>query len=113
MVIGGTHPAGLAADWLTSARDQNSGLSRVTPAHSAVEDVASTWLVDRLGLPAGSAVGFVTGAPMVPADAEGRIVPGVGQQRSTTESDVARSLDAVRRAAEQSVRPEPDLTSAG
>jgi glutamate/tyrosine decarboxylase-like PLP-dependent enzyme len=63
-VIGGTHPAGLAADWLTSAWDQNSGLRRVTPAHSAVEDVASTWLLDLLGLPAGSAVGFVTGATM-------------------------------------------------
>jgi glutamate/tyrosine decarboxylase-like PLP-dependent enzyme len=63
-VIGGTHPAGLAADWLTSAWDQNSGLRRVTPAHSAVEDLASAWLVDLLGIPVGSAVGFVTGATM-------------------------------------------------
>ncbi len=63
-VIGGTHPAALAADWLVSAWDQNSGLRRVTPAHSAVEDVTSAWLVDLLGLPAGSAVGFVTGATM-------------------------------------------------
>lgn len=63
-VIGGTHPAGLAADWLTSAWDQNSGLRLVTPAHTAVEDVASEWLLDLLGLPAGSAVGFVTGATM-------------------------------------------------
>ncbi len=63
-VIGGTHPAGLAADWLTSVWDQNSGLRRLTPAHSAVEDVASGWLLDLLGLPAGSAVGFVTGATM-------------------------------------------------
>lgn len=63
-VIGGTHPAGLAADWLVSAWDQNCGLRRLTPAHSAVEDVASTWLLDLLGLPSGSAVGFVTGATM-------------------------------------------------
>jgi len=63
-VIGGTHPAALAADWLVSAWDQNSGLRRVTPAHSAVEDVTSAWLVDLLGLPTGSAVGFVTGATM-------------------------------------------------
>jgi glutamate/tyrosine decarboxylase-like PLP-dependent enzyme len=63
-VIGGTHPAALAADWLVSAWDQNSGLRRVTPAHSAVEDITSAWLVDLLGLPAGSAVGFVTGATM-------------------------------------------------
>ena len=63
-VIGGTHPAALAADWLVSAWDQNSGLRRLTPAHSAVEDVAAAWLLDLLGLPAGSAVGFVTGATM-------------------------------------------------
>ena len=41
-VIEGTHPAALAADWLVSAWDQNCGLRRVTPAHSAVEDVPST-----------------------------------------------------------------------
>ena len=63
-VIGGTHPAALAADWLTSAWDQNAGLRRLTPAHSAVEDVASAWLLELLGLPAESAVGFVTGATM-------------------------------------------------
>ena len=63
-VIGGTHPAGLAADWLVSAWDQNSGLRRLTPAHTAVEDVAGSWVVDLLGLPVGSAVGFVTGGTM-------------------------------------------------
>jgi glutamate/tyrosine decarboxylase-like PLP-dependent enzyme len=63
-VIGGNHPAALAADWLVSAWDQNSGLRRVTPAHSAVEDITSGWLLDLLGLPAGSAVGFVTGGTM-------------------------------------------------
>ncbi|MHB8186975.1 MAG: pyridoxal phosphate-dependent decarboxylase family protein [Dermatophilaceae bacterium] len=63
-VIGGTHPAALAADWLVSAWDQNCGLRRVTPAHSAVEDVTSAWLLDLLGLPSQSAVGFVTGATM-------------------------------------------------
>ncbi len=63
-VIGGTHPAALAADWLTSAWDQNAGLRTVTPAHTAVEDVAESWVLDLLGLPAGSAVGFVTGGTM-------------------------------------------------
>jgi glutamate/tyrosine decarboxylase-like PLP-dependent enzyme len=64
MVIGGAHPAALAADWLVSAWDQNATLRLVTPAHSAVEDVTSAWLLDLLGLPAGSGVGFVTGATM-------------------------------------------------
>lgn len=63
-VIGGTHPAALAADWLTSAWDQNAGMRSVTPAHTAVEDVAEAWVVDLLGLPTGSAVGFVTGGTM-------------------------------------------------
>ena len=63
-VVGGTHPAALAADWLVSAWDQNSALRRVTPAHSAVEDVASAWLLDLLELPSASAVGFVTGGTM-------------------------------------------------
>jgi glutamate/tyrosine decarboxylase-like PLP-dependent enzyme len=64
MVIGGTHPAALAADWLVSAWDQNAWLRQVTPAHSAVEDITRSWLLDLLGLPAGSGVGFVTGATM-------------------------------------------------
>ncbi|HZI96939.1 MAG TPA: pyridoxal-dependent decarboxylase [Actinomycetales bacterium] len=63
-VIGGTHPAALAADWLVSAWDQNSAMRQVTPAHSAVEDAASRWVLDLLGLPREAAVGFVTGATM-------------------------------------------------
>jgi glutamate/tyrosine decarboxylase-like PLP-dependent enzyme len=63
-VIGGTHPAALAADWLVSAWDQNAGLRLPAPAHSAVEDITSAWLLDVLGLPAGSGVGFPTGATM-------------------------------------------------
>lgn len=64
MVIGGTHPAALGADWLVSAWDQNAGLSRLTPAATATEVVASAWLLDLLGLPDSSAVGFVTGGTM-------------------------------------------------
>jgi glutamate/tyrosine decarboxylase-like PLP-dependent enzyme len=64
MVIGGTHPAALAADWLVSTWDQNATLRLLTPAHSAVEDITSAWLLDLLGLPAASGVGFVTGATM-------------------------------------------------
>ena len=64
MVIGGTHPAALAADWLVSAWDQNATLRLLTPAHSAVEDITTAWLLDLLGLPETSGVGFVTGATM-------------------------------------------------
>jgi glutamate/tyrosine decarboxylase-like PLP-dependent enzyme len=63
-VIGGTHPAALAADWLVSAWDQNAGLRQLTPTNSALEETASAWLLDLLSLPASSAVGFVTGGTM-------------------------------------------------
>jgi glutamate/tyrosine decarboxylase-like PLP-dependent enzyme len=61
-VIGGVLPATLAADWLTSTWDQNAGLLASSPAAAGAEWVASEWLLDLLGLPATSAVGFVTGA---------------------------------------------------
>ncbi|MEE1755238.1 pyridoxal phosphate-dependent decarboxylase family protein [Streptomyces sp. SP18CS02] len=63
-VVGGGEPAALAADWLVSAWDQNSVMRQVSPAHTAVEDIAEAWLLELLGLPGGSAVGFTTGATM-------------------------------------------------
>jgi glutamate/tyrosine decarboxylase-like PLP-dependent enzyme len=63
-VIGGGVPASLAADWLTSAWDQNAGLYIAGPAAAVIEDVAGAWLLDVLGLPASASVGFVTGATM-------------------------------------------------
>lgn len=62
-VIGGTLPVALAADWLVSAWDQNTGLRYATPATAALEEIAGAWLLDLLGLPAAD-VGFVTGATM-------------------------------------------------
>jgi len=61
-VIGGTYPAALAADWLVSAWDQNTGSRQPTPATAAVEETAARWLLEVLGLPEGSGVGFATGA---------------------------------------------------
>jgi glutamate/tyrosine decarboxylase-like PLP-dependent enzyme len=63
-VIGGSLPAALASDWLVSAWDQNAGLRYATPAMAAIEEAAGSWLLELLGLPAGSDVGFVTGATM-------------------------------------------------
>jgi glutamate/tyrosine decarboxylase-like PLP-dependent enzyme len=63
-VIGGATPAALAADWLTSAWDQNACLSMLAPAAAAVEDVAGEWLRELLGLPAHASVSFVTGGQM-------------------------------------------------
>jgi len=63
-VIGGSLPAAMAADWLTSAWDQNAGLYAASPAAAVVEDVAAAWLLDLLGLPREASVGFVTGCQM-------------------------------------------------
>jgi len=81
-VIGATAPAGVAADWLTSAWGQNAGNAHVTPAASASEDVAARWLLDLLDLPRTSSVGFVTGATMANftclAAARGEVLRRVG-----------------------------------
>ena len=61
-VIGGSHPVGVAADWLTSAWGQNAGNHQAAPAASAAEVVAGRWALDLLDLPRESAVGFTTGA---------------------------------------------------
>ena len=63
-VVGGSHPAALAADWLTSTWDQNAGLYVLSPAAAVAEEVAGQWLVELFGLPAGTSVGFTTGATM-------------------------------------------------
>jgi glutamate/tyrosine decarboxylase-like PLP-dependent enzyme len=63
-VIGGSTPAGIAAEWLTSAWDQNAGLALLTPAAAAMEEISGRWLIELLGLPEHASVGFVTGAMM-------------------------------------------------
>ena len=63
-VTGGSVPAALAADWLTSAWDQNGFNCSSSPAASAAEEIAARWLVELFGLPAGTSVGFTTGCTM-------------------------------------------------
>jgi len=62
--IGGSLPAALAADWLTSTWDQNAALYSCGPAAAVVEEVAGTWLKELLGLPADASFAFVTGTQM-------------------------------------------------
>ncbi|HXT21107.1 MAG TPA: aspartate aminotransferase family protein, partial [Thermoanaerobaculia bacterium] len=56
-VMGGSLPVTVAASWLATAWDQNTGLHTVTPATGELERITLGWLVDLLGLPAGTAAG--------------------------------------------------------
>jgi glutamate/tyrosine decarboxylase-like PLP-dependent enzyme len=66
-VVGATLPAALGAAWLTDAWDQNAALPAMSPVAAKLHDVTRGWLVDLLGLPAGCAVVYVTGATMANA----------------------------------------------
>ena len=60
-VIGGTLPAALAADWLTSAWDQNAVIHACGPAEAVIEEVTGAWLKELFGLPQSASFAFVTG----------------------------------------------------
>ncbi|MGW5238115.1 pyridoxal phosphate-dependent decarboxylase family protein [Monashia sp. NPDC004114] len=61
-VIGGASPASSAADILTTGWDQCAYNEVLSPAAAAAEREAGRWAAAALGLPAGTTVGFVTGA---------------------------------------------------
>ena len=61
-VVGGSLPAALAADWLTSAWDQNAFSYISSPASSVIEEIAGRWVLEVLGLPPEASCGFTTGA---------------------------------------------------
>ncbi|MBX2963118.1 MAG: aspartate aminotransferase family protein [Cyclobacteriaceae bacterium] len=63
-VIGGSHTASLAANWLASAWDQNAGLGITSPVNARIESVTEKWLTEILPVAEGSSVGFVTGVTM-------------------------------------------------
>ncbi len=63
-VIGGGIPVSIAADWLTSAWDQNAGAYACSPSAAVIEEVAADWLKDLFGLPQHASYAFVTGCQM-------------------------------------------------
>jgi glutamate/tyrosine decarboxylase-like PLP-dependent enzyme len=63
-VIGGSLPAALAADWLTSAWDQNAHNYGTGPAAAITEEVVGGWLKETFGLPRQSSFALVTGCQM-------------------------------------------------
>jgi glutamate/tyrosine decarboxylase-like PLP-dependent enzyme len=81
-VFGSALPAAVAADWLATAWDQNAFSVVTSPVAAALEQVASGWLVELLGLPDGVSSGFVTGAQgantTALAAARGHVLAGAG-----------------------------------
>ena len=63
-VIGGSLPAALGADWLTSTWDQNAGMYAVAPAAAIVEEAVGAWLKDLFRLPPETSFALVTGCQM-------------------------------------------------
>ncbi len=63
-VIGGSHPVGVAADWLAASWGQNACLYNASPAAAEAEAASAEWLLDLLDLPRSASVGFATGATM-------------------------------------------------
>jgi glutamate/tyrosine decarboxylase-like PLP-dependent enzyme len=68
-VIGGTLPVALAADWLTSAWDQNAASNLTAPAEAVVEEIVGDWAKEILSLPNHVSFAFVTGSQMAHATA--------------------------------------------
>lgn len=81
-VIGGALPSALAADWLTSAWDQNAALYGCGPAASVIEEIAGGWIKDLLNLPEEASFAFTTGCQLAHftclASARGSVLERVG-----------------------------------
>ncbi len=63
-VVGGSVPAALAADWLTSTWDQPAVLYSSGPAAAVIEEVCGQWLKELLHLPQQASFALVTGCSM-------------------------------------------------
>lgn len=60
-VIGSSTPPSVAASWLATAWDQNTGLLAAAPATTLIEQIALEWILGVLDLPQESGGAFVTG----------------------------------------------------
>ncbi|MBI4563399.1 MAG: aspartate aminotransferase family protein [Planctomycetes bacterium] len=63
-VVGGALPAGVAAEWLAAAWDQNAFSYVLSPAAAVAEEVVRTWLIDLFGLSPEMSMGCTTGGTM-------------------------------------------------
>ncbi len=63
-VVGGSLPASLAADWLTSVWDQPAALYASGPAIAVIEEICGQWLKELLGIPQQASFALVTGCSM-------------------------------------------------
>jgi glutamate/tyrosine decarboxylase-like PLP-dependent enzyme len=64
-VVGGTTPAAIAGDWLTTVFDQNpQGISNGGDVSAGIELETIGWMLELFGLPETFKGGFVTGATM-------------------------------------------------
>jgi glutamate/tyrosine decarboxylase-like PLP-dependent enzyme len=63
-VIGGSLPAALGTEWLTTAWDQIGSLYVCGPSAAVAEEVAGRWVLELLGLPTSAGFGLTTGGTM-------------------------------------------------
>src|SRR5690606_26177845 len=54
-------PVAVAADWLTTAWDQNTMFAAATPGTAMLEATALRWIIETTGLPGSAWGAFVTG----------------------------------------------------
>ena len=64
LVVGGSIPAAAGARVLNAAWDQMATTDATSPVAVALEKVASGWVLELLGLPSESSVGYVSGTTM-------------------------------------------------
>ncbi|MDX7986242.1 aspartate aminotransferase family protein [Xenorhabdus sp. 12] len=64
LVVGGSTPAAMGANIITSAWDQIALMESSSPVTNQLEKIAGRWVLELLSLPSDAFVGFVTGTTM-------------------------------------------------